>query len=126
MRSIADGVGTRDLLGVGVEYRKVPSEIAIGLQLLPGQVQEICILDGIGIATWNGHCGGHSGGSAGRYRRTALDDDPGDRQEADTGLDTTALRSAIEYKRCGAVRGEYRLGGPVKCTRYGQEAVHRQ
>src|ERR1700733_7371100 len=120
MRPIANGVRSGDLLGVGVEYRKIPGEITIGLQLLSGKVQEICILDGIGIAAWNGYRGGHTRGSARRYRRTALDDDPCNWQEADTGLDTAALRSAVEYKRCGAIRRKYRLRGPVKVTRHRQ------
>src|ERR1700685_1934645 len=99
MRPIADGVCTRDLLGVGVEYRKVSREVAIGLQLLASQVQEICILDGIGVAAGDRHCCGHRGGSTRRYRRTALDDDSGNRQKADAGLNPAALRSAVEYKR---------------------------
>src|SRR5580658_9460923 len=112
MRPITDGVCTGDLPRAGVEYRKVPREVAIGLQLLASEVQEICILDGVGVAAGNGHRGSHIGGSPRRYRCTALDDDSGDRQVADAGLYTAALRSAVEYKRCVAIRGKYRLRGP--------------
>ncbi len=103
-----------------------PAKITIGLQLLSGEVQEISVLHGIRGPAGNGNGGGHSGRGARRHRRAALDDDPSHRQEADAGLITAALRTAVQHKGRGAIRGKDRLGGPVKRARHRQNAIHRQ